>query len=82
MCFYRFADNCPGRYSCIGKQIGLAEMRLVTAALVKKYRFGFDDPNRRETFLGDTQDCFTAKNGDFVLRFDFRSENEAKSSLR
>lgn len=58
-----------GRYSCVGKVFGLAEMRAVTAELVKKYRFRFATPDTKATFLEATRDCFTARIGRLDLVF-------------
>lgn len=64
-----FAPFSQGRYSCVGKQLALAELRFVTALLVGKYYVRFapgEDGGRVER---DMKDQFTAAPGRLRLVF-------------
>jgi len=62
-----------GRYTCIGKNLALSEIRVVTSLLVSKYHIRFasnDDGSRVER---DMKDQFTAAPGQLDLMFELRS---------
>lgn len=64
-----YAPFASGAHSCLGKQLALIELRLVTARLVTQYDFQFADvKNSRET-IADIKDCFTAQSGPLRLIF-------------
>ncbi|KAL8728584.1 MAG: hypothetical protein Q9166_005317 [cf. Caloplaca sp. 2 TL-2023] len=58
------------------KCLGLAELRVVTATLVKQYTIDFDHDKRSARFLDEIQDCFVARTGPLELRFEARSAAE------
>lgn len=74
------ANGIIGRYKCIGRNLGLAELRLVTATLVKKYSINFDHKERSLPFLREIQECFVARTGPLELRF--RARPLAEVGLR
>ena len=58
-----------GRYSCIGRNLALAELWLVTANLILKYKNDGGDGTSASTFSDSIQDCFTARTGPFGVQF-------------
>ena len=58
-----------GRYSCIGRNLALAELRLVTANLILKSKIDGGDGTSASTFSDSIQDCFTARTGPFEVQF-------------
>ncbi|CAI6337129.1 unnamed protein product [Periconia digitata] len=69
-----FAPFGMGRYACVGKQLALAELRLVTALLVSKYEFRIVDGKGGDDDGADIvegmRDQFTAQpGGELKLRF-------------
>lgn len=64
-----FAPFSLGRYNCIGKNLALAELRFVTALLVKKYDVGFAEGEDGRRVDGDLIDRFTAAPGRLRLVF-------------
>lgn len=58
-----------GRYSCVGKNLALAEIRLVTAALVSKYDITFAPNEDGTSVWKDMRDQFTAVPGKLELLF-------------
>lgn len=65
----RKADERIGRFSCVGKNFALAELRLVKAFLVKKYNVSFADEKQSSSFLDDVHDCFITMTGPLDLQF-------------
>ncbi|KAL2282986.1 hypothetical protein FJTKL_10317 [Diaporthe vaccinii] len=56
------AVNVPfsvGRFSCVGKQLGLMEVRRVTALIAQKYDVAMAPGQTKEAFLGGLRDNFT-----------------------
>lgn len=51
--------NHPGRFSCVGKQLGLMEVRRVTALIACKYDVALALGQTEEAFLGGLRDNFT-----------------------
>ncbi|MCJ1421897.1 hypothetical protein MMC32_008264 [Xylographa parallela] len=67
-----FTPFSQGRYSCVGKNLALAELRYVTALVVGKYSIEFapgEDGGRVE---GNMKDQFTAAPGTLNLVFKTR----------
>lgn len=56
-----------GRYSCIGKSLGLMEVRHVTAQLVHAYNVELAPKQTPETFLRGKRDTFTLSLGPLEL---------------
>lgn len=48
-----------GRYSCVGKQLGLMELRFVVAHVVRAFDFRLADGQTKEDFLLSKRDTFT-----------------------
>jgi tryprostatin B 6-hydroxylase len=72
-----YAPFMSGAHSCLGKQLALIELRLVTARLVTQYDFGFaQGSNKRET-VSDIKDRFTALPGPLRLVFVERSRESS-----
>ena len=63
--------NFPGRYSCVGKNLALQELRYVTALLASKYDISFPPGEDGRSVEEDTLDQFTSNPGD--LRVVFRA---------
>lgn len=51
--------NPLGRFSCVGKQLGLMEVRRVTALIARKYDVAMAPGQTKEAFLGGLRDNFT-----------------------
>ncbi|PVI04480.1 cytochrome P450 [Periconia macrospinosa] len=69
-----FAPFGIGRYGCVGKQLALAELRLVTALLVKKYKFWFAEGGDGQEVFDGMIDKFTVEpGGELKLKFRLRS---------
>ena len=54
----------------------MAELRMVTATLVKKYTISFAHEENSSTFLDEIQECFITRTGQLELRFRARSVAE------
>ncbi|CAJ0552460.1 Ff.00g064390.m01.CDS01 [Fusarium sp. VM40] len=54
-----FAPFSIGRYSCVGKQLGLMELRFVVAHVVRAFDFRLADGQTKEDFLLSKRDTFT-----------------------
>lgn len=65
--------NRPGRFSCVGKQLGLMEVRRVTALIARKYDVALAPGQTKEAFLGGLQDNFTLATPALDLVFSPRS---------
>ncbi|KAJ3539507.1 hypothetical protein NM208_g5462 [Fusarium decemcellulare] len=48
-----------GRYSCVGKQLGLMEVRYVVAHVIRAFDFRLADGQTKEAFLQSKRDTFT-----------------------
>jgi cytochrome P450 len=59
--------------SCVGKNLAMAQLRLVTAALLSKYHIRFAPRERNgESVERDLRDQLTANPGNLVLVFEER----------
>ncbi|KAL8793721.1 MAG: hypothetical protein Q9195_003662 [Heterodermia aff. obscurata] len=63
-----------GRYMCIGKNLALMELRIVTALLVSRYEISFAPGEDGTSLFRDMKDAFTAAPGDLRLVFQRRGE--------
>ncbi len=64
------ADNCePGRYGCVGRNLGLMELRIVTALLVAKFEVGFAPGDDGTELIENTRDAFASAPGKLELVF-------------
>lgn len=63
----------PGRFSCVGKQLGLMEVRRVTALIARKYDVALAPDQTEEAFLGGLRDNFTLATPALNLVFSPRS---------
>lgn len=52
-------SSVAGRYSCIGKQLGLMELRYVVAQIVRQYDVGLAPGQAAKAFLDGKKDTFT-----------------------
>ena len=64
-----FAPFSQGRYSCVGKNLALSELRYVAALLVGRYHVGFAPGESGEDVEGKMRDQFTAAPGGLRLVF-------------
>lgn len=64
-----YAPFASGAHSCLGKQLALIELRLVTARLVTQYDFWFADAEKSRETISNIKDCFTALPGPLRLVF-------------
>ena len=62
----------PGRYSCIGKNLALQELRCVTALLVSKYDVTFPPGEDGSSVERDTLDQFISDPGELRVIFKLR----------
>ncbi|OJK01623.1 hypothetical protein ASPACDRAFT_26755 [Aspergillus aculeatus ATCC 16872] len=61
-----------GRYTCLGKELAMSELQLVTASLISNYRLAFPvgwDESRIKKVEDDLRDQFTAAPGQLELLF-------------
>lgn len=63
----------PGRRVCVGKGLALAQIRLVVAQLLTKYRIKFGPDVNPDTVIRDMRDQMTAQVGRFNLVFEPRT---------
>ncbi|KAL9613826.1 MAG: hypothetical protein Q9204_008872, partial [Flavoplaca sp. TL-2023a] len=63
------------RYYCIGKNLAITEIRLVTALLVSKYDFCFAPNEDGTRCIDDMVDQFTAAPGQLHLVFSKRGKD-------
>ncbi|KAM0335212.1 hypothetical protein ACHAQA_000254 [Verticillium albo-atrum] len=68
-----FAPFSVGRYSCVGKQLGLMELRFVTSQILRKYDVGFAKDYNPGQFPGGLQDTFTMATSKLDLVFTRRA---------
>ncbi|KAL9943998.1 hypothetical protein D7B24_000866 [Verticillium nonalfalfae] len=69
-----FAPFSVGRYSCVGKQLGLMELRFVTSQILRTYDVGFAKDFDPSTFPAGLQDTFTLATSKLDLVFTRRKE--------
>ncbi|KAG8169544.1 hypothetical protein KVR01_000289 [Diaporthe batatas] len=70
------AVNVPfsvGRFSCVGKQLGLMEVRRVTVLIARKFDVAMAPGQTKEAFLGGLRDNFTLATPALNLVFSPRS---------
>lgn len=67
-----FAPFSQGRYSCVGKNLALTELRYVTALLAQKYEIHFAPGETGYKVTKDMKDQFTAAPGSLKLVFKLR----------
>ena len=74
MCHLRIltADSGIGRWSCVGKNIALDNIRCVIARLVSTYRVSFGPGETGEALERDLQDGVVAIPGELRLSFQLR----------
>ncbi|CAN8099361.1 unnamed protein product [Discula destructiva] len=68
--------NAPfsvGRFSCVGKQLGLNEVRRVTASMAHRYNVALAPGQTKEAFLGGLRDNFTLAAPKLDLKFSRRT---------
>lgn len=70
-----FAPFSQGRYSCVGKNLALGELRYVTALLVARYHVDFLPGQRGTDVETKMRDQFTAAPGCLELVFRLRATN-------
>jgi tryprostatin B 6-hydroxylase len=58
-----------GRHSCPGKHIGLMELRIVIAILVRDFAVSLAPGEDGSKFLGQVRDTFTAQPSDLRMVF-------------
>ncbi|KAF7846282.1 hypothetical protein BT93_L4670 [Corymbia citriodora subsp. variegata] len=64
-----YAPFSIGPYSCVGKQLGLMEMRYVAAEIVRKYDIALAPGQTPKAFLDGKRDTFTLALGPLNLLF-------------
>ncbi|ETS81741.1 hypothetical protein PFICI_06743 [Pestalotiopsis fici W106-1] len=69
-----FNPFSSGRYSCIGKQLGLMELRAVASRIVRKYNVSLAPGQDPQAFLDGKRDTFTLALGSLELVFTPRSQ--------
>ncbi|KAH6879524.1 benzoate 4-monooxygenase cytochrome P450 [Thelonectria olida] len=67
-----YAPFSTGRYSCVGKQLGLMEMRSVTFELLSRYDVSFVRDYSPKSFVDGMRDYFTLALPDLELVFTSR----------
>ena len=61
-----------GSSSCLGRALAVAEMRLVVANLINKYKFSFAPGQSHDSVVEDMRDQFTPLPGTLRLVFERR----------
>lgn len=61
-----------GRYTCVGKELAIAELRFVTTLLVSQYDIGFAPGEDGERCWREMKDQFTAAPGRLDMVFKLR----------
>ncbi|KAK2735826.1 hypothetical protein FQN57_001103 [Myotisia sp. PD_48] len=70
-----FLPFAQGRYTCLGKELAMTEMRMVTACLVSKYHISVAPGTNPGLVEEDMRDQFTATPGALHLKFTPRQNN-------
>ena len=65
--------TCLGPYSCVGKNLALLEVRIVTALLLMKYTIRFAPGEDCSAMFRDLKDVFTVSPGKCELIFEQRT---------
>ncbi|KAJ3522636.1 hypothetical protein NM208_g12776 [Fusarium decemcellulare] len=68
-----YAPFSIGRYSCVGKQLGLMEIRYVVTEILTRYTFELAPNTDTKKFLDGKQDCFTLALADLNVIFTART---------
>lgn len=63
-----------GRYSCIGKQLGLMEVRYMTAQIVRKYDVALASDQNPKDWVDGKRDTFTLALASLNLVFTRRKD--------
>ncbi|KAF3389296.1 hypothetical protein F1880_003834 [Penicillium rolfsii] len=63
-----------GHHSCLGRALAMNDMRLITARLVKRYRFCIPPGETGDAVLHDLKDQFTSNPGRLRLLFELRED--------
>ena len=71
-----FTPFSIGRYACVGRNLALAELRLVIALLVARYDIAFAPGEDGTRVWRDMKDQFTAAPGKLELVFRPRMEGD------
>ncbi|KAJ5716177.1 hypothetical protein N7493_008088 [Penicillium malachiteum] len=66
---------------CLGRNLAMNDMRLITARLVKRYCFKVPDGETTESVWKDLKDQFTSNPGRLRLIFELREDSVAQSKL-
>ena len=64
-----------GQTSCVGKNLALTEIRMVTARLLSAFDISFQDGDNGESVERDMRDQLTANPGDLRLVFEPRERS-------
>ncbi|KAF2757126.1 cytochrome p450 monooxygenase [Pseudovirgaria hyperparasitica] len=75
-CYMPFSTGPDG---CVGKQLGLMEVRQVTSQLVRRYSVKFAPGQKPEDFENSIEDTFTTALGPLRLKFDDRKHVHGKA---
>lgn len=59
--------SSSGRHSCLGKNLGVLELRCVTALLLAEFDVSFAPGEDGLRSMKDPKDCFTARPGKLEL---------------
>lgn len=62
----------PGRYGCVGRNMGLMELRIVAALLVAKFDITFAPGDDGAELVEDCRDAFASAPGKLKLVFQAR----------
>ncbi|KAJ5720411.1 uncharacterized protein N7483_008345 [Penicillium malachiteum] len=73
--------DLQGHTSCLGRTLAMNDMRLITARLVRRYRFSVPDGETMESVWRDLKDQFTSNPGRLRLFFELREDCIVKSKL-
>ncbi|KAJ5936752.1 benzoate 4-monooxygenase cytochrome P450 [Penicillium verhagenii] len=69
-----FAPFGTGSHTCLGKPLAMNDMRLVTARLLRNYRFRYPKGETGEALRNNCKDQFTSKPGRLRLIFEARED--------
>lgn len=66
------ANRFTGKTTCVGQGVAMAQIRMVIASVVKKYRITFAQEEHPDRILLELKDQLTLKPGKLMLRFEKR----------
>lgn len=75
-----FAPFAAGRYSCVGKQLALNEIRMVTASLVQRFRVSLAPGEQGTAVFEDMKDQMAVFPGPLRIAFVKRGDEERGES--